>query len=139
MNRKNNTLWLTVLTQEQHEHTCNYWYCVTVGAMAHTAFETERGLMQYLTERGLKLSEPLTPAGEWSSQEIIGTYNERMHMDTKEFYALNPVIITRAMSNGDYTLALITEEDGVRTVHTLNPNVHDRPVFDYFVTAKAMR
>lgn len=33
---------------------------------------------------------------------------------------------------GQYTLAIITiDPDGLRTVHTLNPNCRDRPVFDW--------
>ena len=37
---------------------------------------------------------------------------------------------TATLSNGDYTVARITEEAGVCTVHTLNPNVKTRVVFD---------
>jgi hypothetical protein len=52
-------------------------------------------------------------------------------MSYDEFYALDGER-SRDLSNGDWTLAIITkDEQGIKTVHTLNPNCRDRPVFDY--------
>lgn len=126
-----------VLTEEQHERTCNYWFTVTDHATPHTAFTTKRGFMRWLNERGLSLSQPLTDPGTWSYQKIIGSYNTVSHMSTDEFEALTPIIVTRTPSNGDYVVAKITEENGVRTVHTLNPNVK-RKVYNYFTSKKMM-
>ena len=51
----------------------------------------------------------------------------------------NPILATAAMSNGQYTLALITEDNGVRTVHTLNCNVKTRLIFDRIRADALMR
>lgn len=126
------------LTPEQHEQTCGYWYTVTNGALAHTAFATRDGLDRWLRERNLKLFAGFG-TGEWSTVRIHGTYRQQYHMSTDEFDAIRPVVATAAMSNGDYTLALIDEDAlGIRTVHTLNPNVKSRLVFDYQSTRKSM-
>lgn len=122
---------LCVLTSEQHERTCNYWYVVTTGSTSLTAFHSLHGLLTWLTERNLKLTKPLTAPGIYSYQKIEGSYTDEAHMSTDKFLALNPVLESRTLSNGDYVLARITEENEHRTVHTLNPNVRDRPVFDY--------
>lgn len=52
-------------------------------------------------------------------------------MNPVEFSSIRAVFETRTLSNGDYVLAKVTTENGVRTIHTLNPNVHERYVFDY--------
>lgn len=118
-----------------HKRTCGYWYIVTNGAMNHTAFRTKAGLMRWLEERGLKLSKPLVEAdgAKHDYQRIRGTYHTVMHLaDAGEFDRLRPVIETRTLSNGDYVVAKITEDGtGIRTVHTLNPNVRHRTTFDY--------
>ena len=149
-------LFVTSLTPEQHERTCRYWYTVTNGAVAHTAFETRAGLDRWLSERGLRLENDLPEAGTLAAEgvegstRIIGEYHTEMHgefltVDPRDimgpgyFYSLSPVLATSAMSNGQYTLALITEEGGVRTVHTLNPNVRDRVIFDHNRTRELMR
>jgi hypothetical protein len=142
---------VTALTPEWHERTCNYWYTVTSGAMAHTAFTTKRGLMRWLDERGLTLDGELPETtGEFATMRVVGEYYDASHgefvsddyrdgMGEGDFYSLRPVVVTAAMSNGDYTLALITEEAGIRTVHTLNPNVKTRFVFDRRRTDELMR
>lgn len=127
------------LNPEQHERTCGYWYTVTSGAMAHTAFATREGLDQWLRERNLSLRNDLPARGEWGVSAIVGTYRRRSTMDVDEFEAIEPIIATPVMSNGAYTLGLITEDsDGVRTVHYLNPNVRSRLVFDHARTREAM-
>jgi hypothetical protein len=144
-------LFATSLTSEQHERTCNYWFTVTNGATAHTAFETRAGLDRWMSERGLTLENELPPVGTWGSVRVLYGYREVTHgefvsdnpadsMSADDFYALRPVAATAVMSNGAYTLALITEEaSGVRTVHTCNPNVRDRVIFDRRRTAELMR
>lgn len=123
-----------VLTSEQHQRTCNYWYTITERAAPHTAFTSEAGLQNWLTERGIALTQPLTKPGEWSSQPLAGSYVTKSHYtpeDVAYFNQLDALITTRTPSNGNYTLAKITETDGIRTVHTLNPNAKERVVFDY--------
>ena len=148
--RTYSSLYAATLTPEQHERTCDYWFTVTNGATAHTAFATHDGLDRWLAERGLSLEKPLPPVGEAGWSPIRGEYRTAMHgeflsgdyrdgMGPGEFYGLRPTAATADLSNGDWTLALITEEDGVRTVHTLNPNVRGRVVFDRERTSALMR
>jgi hypothetical protein len=130
--RTYSNLQVTSLNPEQHERTCGYWYTVTTGAMAHTAFATRAGLDRWMEERGLSLERELPEKGEWGSSRIVGEYREASYLhDADDFHALRPIIATPELSNGDYTLGLITEEDGIRTVHYLNPNVRTRLVYDY--------
>lgn len=131
--KTNKKLYLCTLNPEWNKKTCDYWYTVEVECSTpHTAFNRRESLLQYLQERGLELTEPLPEHGTSSGQWLKGEYREEMHWSYDEFFALRG-IRTRALSNGDYTLAIITtDEDGLRTVHTLNPNCHDRPVFNYF-------
>ena len=109
--------------------------------MAHTAFATRAGLDRWLSERGLSLENDLPEAGTFGTTRVLGTYraashgefvsdNPRDSMGEGDWDSLQPIMSTATLSNGDYTLALITEEAGVRTVHTLNPNVKTRVVFD---------
>lgn len=141
-------LFATSLTPEQHERTCGYWFTVTNAATAHTAFATRAGLDRWAAERGLTLENELPEAGTWGTTRVLYGYSEvshgeflgdeRRNMRPGAFYSLRPVLATAALSNGQYTLALITEEDGIRVVNTLNPNVRDRVTFDYARTAELM-
>lgn len=119
------------LDPEQHARTCNYWYTVRNEPYAHTAFNKRSSLMRWLEERGLELVQDLPEQGTHSYQRIEGQYRTAMHMSYDEFYALDG-LRTRALSNGQWTMAVVTtDEEGIRTVHTLNPNCKDRPVYDY--------
>lgn len=140
MKRRFASLRATSLDPEQHERTCGYWYTVTNGALAHTAFATRTGLHRWLRERNLKLETELPAHRTWGTTAIVGSYDERSYLyDADEFYALRPVLATAVLSNGDYTLGLITEDaKGVRTVHSLNPNVKTRFVFDHRRTREEM-
>jgi hypothetical protein len=142
------SLWATSLTPEFHEKTCGYWFIVTNGAAAHTAFATRAGLDRWISERGLALKDELADAGTVSNARITGTYRTVMHgefspseddpyrMTEGDWPPPDPVLATAVMSNGQYTLGLITEDDGVRTVHTLNPNVRTRLIFDRQAAAR---
>lgn len=140
----------TTLTPEAHKRTCGYWFTVTSGATAHTAFQTRVSLDRWLTERGLSLENELPEAGTFGTTRVIGKYITASHgvflsddprdgMGEGDFYSLEPVAVTLTMSNGQYTLALITEEDGIRVVNTLNPNVKTRVVVDWQKVAKVLR
>ena len=141
MLEKYDNLYAAVITKEQHEKTCNYWYLVDNSATAHTAFTTKHGFMRWLNERNLKLTKPLTEPGVFSSQKITGSYQTESHMDKQYFdNGLQPVLLTKTLSNGDYVVAKITEDsEKIRTVHTLNPNVKERYVFNYQEASKEMR
>jgi len=135
------------LNTEQHLKTCGYWYVVTASAMSHTAFATQQGFLRWLEERGLEVDYVPTAVepkdygqGKSNSCAIKGTYRTKMHMRMDDFYALPSIVVrSKTLSNGDYVDALITlDDDGIRTVHTLNPNVRDRKTFDYHETRKEM-
>lgn len=128
------------LTPERRAMTCGYHYVVRANGMAHTAFVTRAGLDRWMRERGLSLAGPLDKEGDWS--DIVGSYRTKMHYgpgDVADFAALEGER-TRAMSNGDWVEAVITHDaDGFRTVHTLNPNVRERKVFDYRESERMMQ
>jgi hypothetical protein len=123
--------WLACLDPEWHERTCSYWYTVTSGARAHTAFRSAKELMTWLSERGLKLMDTLPgERGIYKAIRVEGTYREASYMDTDAFNAIIPLLEIAELSNGHYTLGKVTEdEQGIRTVHYLNPNVIERIVF----------
>jgi hypothetical protein len=133
MKQKYSKLAAISLTPEGHARTCNYWYLVQHSWGPHTAFTTRRGLDRWLEERGLRLAGELAHNAVHSEVMIEGEYASEMHHSYDQFYALENVILeTKDLSNGDWTLARITrDENGIRTVHTLNPNCRHRPVFDY--------
>lgn len=129
-------LWVTRLNEESHRRTCGYWYVVTEGNFSHTAFANREGLDRWMRERGL------SPAGSLdevpSSCRIQGEYRTEMHMEADALDGLQGEM-TRTLSNGDYVTAIVTtDDDGIRTVHTLNPNVRTRTVYDYSESRKMM-
>lgn len=127
-------MWLCSLTAEQRERTCSYWYTVTTyGATPHTAFRTKAALLRWLDLTGLSVDDNIPEHGTGGSFRIKGEYREEMLLhDAASFYSLEGVR-TRAMSNGDYVDAIVTTDpyDGLRTIHTLNPNVKNRRVYNH--------
>jgi len=87
-------------------------------------------LDRYLQERGLKLAGSLDEAP--SGCHIEGTYRTESHRYDADTFEQLQGERSRTLSNGDWVEAVITlDADGVRTVHTLNPNVRTRRVYDY--------
>lgn len=120
-----------------------YPYIVTNGAMSHTAFMTRAGLDRWLSERGLTLENDLPEEGTFGTTRVLGTYRDESHgmfsatedephrmIEDDTWGKLRPVLATAVGSNAEYTLGLITEERGIRTVHYLNVNVKTRIIFD---------
>jgi hypothetical protein len=126
-----NDLTLAQLTPEQNKQTCNYWFIVQSGGMAHTAFRTKDQLEQWLIERNITLTKELVPHGQHSFQKLNGSYFKFSFMNYNSFYSLNYIQKTKQMDNGRETLALITEEDGIRTINYLNCNMKFRIEYDY--------
>jgi hypothetical protein len=132
--RTHERLHLCCLNPRQHSNTCGYWYIITQGGGSpHCAFRTKAGLMQWAAKRGLYFPCVIPNPGTYLSCPIGGSYREEVHLhDAETFDALKVQIDTRTLSNGDYVEAKITfDPDGIRTVHTLNPNVESRHEFDY--------
>ncbi len=130
MRQTHDSLHACHLDEASHRRTCGYWYTVTSGSFAHTAFRTRAGLDRYMSERGLSLDGSLE--AQPSHCKILGSYRTESHFhDAADFQAIDGER-SRTLSNGDYVEAIISlDADGLRTVHTLNPNVRDRKVFDY--------
>lgn len=117
-----------------HKMTCGYWYTVTSRGMPHTAFATREGLDKWMKERGLKLAGALEEVP--SSSAIQGSYRTDSSMDIDQFESI-PGDRSMTYSNGDIVEAILEKDpDGVVTVHTLNPNVKGRKVFDYATASK---
>lgn len=140
MNGTFQNLTVSRITQSQHMGTCGYWFIVQDHYMAHTAFATLAGLLRWASQRGLEMPVDLPREGKHDDLadkthvhcKIIGSYRAKMHGDEAAFDALPAHLETRDLSNGDYVEAKITvDPDGLRTVHTLNPNVRTRHTFDY--------
>lgn len=118
------------LTEGQRSQTCGYWFTVTSNSMAYIAFDTAEGLGRWMWERGLTIEKELAEPG---GCRIHGEYREESHLtenphEVEEMEGLH----TRTLSNGQYVVAVITtDDDGIRTVHTLNPNVRGRKVFNH--------
>lgn len=125
--------WLDCLDPEFHRQTCGYWYTITSGSMAHTAFVTSKDLMAWLEKRGLRLSDELpTERGTYKSIYIEGTYRRASYMNVGAFRAVVPLLKIAELENARYTLGKVTQDaDGFRTVHYLNINVSQRIEFLY--------
>jgi hypothetical protein len=122
--REYGNLYVASLTREMHERTCGYWYTVTNGATAHTAFRTRAELDDWLAERGLSLATSLPrDAGVYGSTAVVGSYRTSMDRDVARFDAIAPILVTQVLDNGKRTLAKVTEDERrVRTVHFVNVN-----------------
>jgi hypothetical protein len=126
------------LTPQMHERTCNYWYTVTSRSTSHVAFTTRAGLDRWLSERGLTLDGDIAAEGDMAW--ITGSYRDACHIIMPDAFDKIAGLRTYAMSNGNWVTGIITTDaDGLRTVHTLNPNIHTRTVYPYFETSALMR
>jgi hypothetical protein len=78
------------------------------------------------------MASPLNGPGDCA--QIVGTYFEDWsHYDRAAFDAI-PGERSIVVSNGDYTTCVITKnDDGTRTVHTMNPNAKTRETFSHDV------
>lgn len=129
--RTHGSLTAASLTLGQHKNTCGYWFVVTEAARAHAGFATREQLLQWLNERALTLAGELADARTCSTVKIAGEYRSTEHWSYDEFYTLDGRR-TRVLSNADYTMGIITnDDDGIANVHLLNCNLSDRLVFDY--------
>lgn len=115
-----------------------YWYLIHHQGMSYKAFATFEGLSRWMAERGLNFSQELPERGVYSIQKLVGEFSECAHMSYDAFYSLEGHR-TKQLSNGSYTLAIITADDtGHRTVNYMNPNCKDRHIFDYHLANKEM-
>ena len=128
-----NNLYLICLTPEQHSKTCNYWYTIEDYCSPHTAFTTREALFSWLEARGLEIDLDAMPQrGKHAFIKIKGAYRTAGHYGSYDgFFSLRGQRI-KVLSNGELTMGIVTHDtDGFRTVHHLNPNMRDRPVYPY--------
>lgn len=132
VNRHSN-LSIVTLDAIRHSGTCDYWYLVQQSHRAHTAFNKRENLLKWLDDLGLKIDGELPPHGTYGFVFVIGEYREAWHLSYDLFDRQRERgVIGRALSNGQYTMSITTrDEDGVHTIHTLNPNLTLRPVYDH--------
>ncbi|WP_321817019.1 MULTISPECIES: hypothetical protein [unclassified Paraburkholderia] len=117
-----------------HGRTMGYWYLVRQGPVyAHTAFNKRENLLTWLRELGLTLDSELPPHGVRGYVFVSGAYRNALHLSYDTFDRQRAGgTAGRALSNGDYTMSINTlDEDGIHTIHTLNPNMKLRPVYDH--------
>lgn len=137
---------LCTYNQEFHDKYCKFWYAVTEAGLAHIAFKTRKGLMNWLVHRGLRLTQELPDEGTGSCQAIAGKYRTSSWVNYEAFqelnlsdYARDHGLKTKVLSNMHYTLGLIfQDQDQVMNVNFLNPNITQREIFDYQTTHAQM-
>lgn len=131
---KYDNLRLTSLDSENQSQHNQYWFLVTANSTSHTAFETLPALQSWLEDRGI-FCETIPEQGVFSTQRLRGEYIDNMYYHS-EFDPIEPIKYIRKLSNGKYTLGKVTEEEGIRVISYLNPNVQDRYNFNYFETRR---
>jgi hypothetical protein len=127
---------VTRLGEESHNRTCGYWYTVTCGAMAFTAFRSRRALDMWMRRCNLQfegLESNLDNAGD--SVKIQNGFTHVCHWRSTTMPAGEPVPV---MSNGEYVQGVRAVEDGYVTIHFPNPNCPDKIVLDYRATDAAL-
>ena len=132
---KYDNMYANHLTEEQHARTCNYWYTVTTGSMAHVAFNQKDSLLRWMFERGLTFETPMpeTQAEYWTGK-INGYYWDNCEMFAPAtWHNLSGVLAEIVvMSNGDWTDGKITRHpNGALVVNYANPNCKWRKVHNY--------
>ena len=131
-------LTVTRLEPEESEKTCGpYKYLVHNHWASHTAFVTRAGLDLWLKERGLSIYGDIETE-RWCP--IDGWYAKESHMmHPYEFEQIEGERI-KVLDNSNWTLGIVNcDNEGFTTVHYLNCNVHNRPIFPYFETTKERR
>lgn len=140
--QEHSRLYLITLDPEGHSRTCNYWYLVQQAhGGGHSAFRTRAAALFWLEARGLRLPRELGEPGAHDVMQIGGTYRDAMWLDLAGFYGQRCqsgyVGDLLTLSNARHVVGIVNEDGhGIRTVHTLNPNV-PRLELDYRRAAAA--
>lgn len=123
---------VSCLDEKARARTCGYWYCVTSGSTPETAFRTRAEFLQWMDLYGLEIDGGEVPQeGERGYFRIKGQYRTALHLDRQAWEAVEGVRIM-ALDNGEFTeFRLTPDPDGTICANILNPNVRDRPRFDY--------
>lgn len=126
-----NLLSVVALTREQRSRTCGYWYTVSNGHMAHTAFRTRAALDKWLLDRGLTLPTPLpAQVGTWAAVDLTGQHYHRelVLCDASTWHHI-PGLPLVEMDNGEHVLAKWHAAD--RVLYVPNCNCVWRQVIPY--------
>jgi len=128
---------LTQVTKEDADQTRgHYYYLVTIGSTPCTAFCTKYGFLRWLNARGLKVTRPLVPKGEFQHQRLEGHCYE-IGSSIDDFRALADQRRRKAdlytLHNARYLPAYLhTEADGAVTVTFPWSGLGDEPGINYW-------
>ena len=128
---KHNNMWICSLDADQKSRTCGYWYTVTCGSMAHTAFETRDAALAWMHALGLSIDGELPQEGTHGSFRINGEYRRECVMCSEEAWVSLPGIPIAVLENGSYRPGKLHEENGVRVLFSCNANNKWAPEYNY--------
>ena len=136
MKTKYDNLGITSLTPEQKSRTCGYWYTVTNGGTAHTAFQTKDAALSWLRSLNLTINEELAKEGQFQHQKITGSYIKALIMTDADGWDALPGIPTVALENGQYRPAKLDGVGEIRVLYTCNANNKWAKEYDYNLCRK---
>lgn len=134
MDGTHKNLMLVALTNEQHSHTCGYWYTITEGSMPHTAFRTKEAALSWLRALGMSIDGQLPKErGEHAVFHVHGSYRRELLTCSAETFAELPGVPVAVLSNGEYTTGKLHTDtgNGMRVIYVPNPNCEWREKHDY--------
>ena len=129
--RMHNHLCLVTMNEQLNKRR-GHWFAVQSQAHSHVAFTTCDALTQWLEERAIALTQVIPEMGTFSYQMLIGPYKTCHWRCLDGFDSLKAhAQEVRVLTNGTYTLCLITKDDaGITVVNSLDPTVPGRKIFD---------
>lgn len=132
--------WNEILISYSKRGLGDYHFFVRIGGVSHWACSSWRTLKRWLNNRNLKLKPKNHDM--FGYHKVIGNFVEDYCWSVAELERLkkdkNGFFFT-IVSNGDKTKAVSYQENGKTVIVRCNPNVHDRPVYDYFSMAEEVR
>ncbi len=135
------TDFVLVTINEQLKRRRGHWYAIQSQTHSHVAFTTCDELTLWLEERAITLTQGIPERGTFSYQMLIGAYKTCHWRCLDGFDSLKShAQETRVLTNGTYTLGLITKDDaGITVVNSLDPTVPGRKIFDIQESASRYR
>jgi hypothetical protein len=122
---------ITALDSRLHANTCNYWYTVTNGGTAHTAFRTKASAVAWLNALGLTIDGELPTGATYASFEIKGEYRRERFMGTAEAFSDIDGIPVPCLENGDFRQGKLDDKNGIRVLYSVNANCKWAEIYDH--------
>lgn len=120
------------LTHELKAQTCSYWYTVRDSCMAHTAFETRKAAIAWLTALGLSIDGELPEEGTHGYFPINGEYRRELVMCSEDAFSALPGVPFPVFENGGYRPGKLHKCDGETVLYVVNVNCKWAKEFDYW-------